>query len=335
LPLKLLAALCLVARLCFTVETASAEEFAVAFKISPDGPQLAPNVPATLTLSLKTPAQPSAKWVMVRLDAPPRGRFFSTDFPLVEGSRLLEARLPMIDGKAEWRQVFPIRGEYRLSASFAGAVGANSERAFAFHVYENRQKWLALGVFACALFLIGMIAGRIFSAPGTERDLTIGTLLVLCLTSCETTVDAAWAQANPKQSYAAQLAVSPPTVGRPARVQWSLGPAGAAEKPSANLSLSITHVEKNTVVFAVEKIPVAREFSLDYQFTDGSDYRVSAIAVTEDGGTVRQDQLVSASAVAAPWGAQLPVLALFLLVIFLGLLAGRWSRRGRRSAERN
>jgi hypothetical protein len=335
LPLKLLAALCFVARLCFTVETGSAEEFAVSFKISPAGPQLAPNVPATLTLSLKTPGQLSAEWVMVRLDAPARGRFFSTDFPLVEGSTLLEARLPMIDGKAEWRQVFPIRGEYRLSAHFAGAVGAHTERTFAFRVYESRQKWLALGVFASGLFLIGMIAGRIFSAPGRAKGLKVGIWLVLCLTYCETTVDAAGAQANPKQSYAAQLAVSAPTVGRPARVQWSLGTAGAAEKPSANLSLSITHVEKNALVFAVEKIPVAGEFSLEYQFTDGSDYRVSAIAVTQDGGTVRQDQLVSVSAVAPPWAAQLPALVLFLLVIFLGLLAGCWSRRDRRSAERN
>jgi hypothetical protein len=331
LPLKFLAAVCLFAWL-WLIESASAEELELSFSISPGGPELAPHVPATLTLTRKTPGQSSVEWVTVRLDAPPPGKFFSTDFPLVEGSRLLETRLPMIDGRAEWRQVFPIRGEYRLSAYFAGAAGAIAERTFAFHVQENRQKWLVLAAFTCGLFLLGMIAGRIFSAPGAESGLKNGTLLVLCLVYCDTTLDAAWARANRKQSYAAKLAVAPPTVGRPARVQWWLSPAGTAES-SANLSLSITHVEKNTVVFAVEKIPVAGEFSLDYQFTDAADYRVSAVAVTADSRTLRQDQLVSASAVAPPWDAQLPAWALFLFVIFLGLLAGRWSGRRRDSAE--
>jgi hypothetical protein len=98
---------------------------------------------------------------------------------------------------------------------------------------------------------------------------------------------------------------------------------------SAKLSLSITHVEKDAAVFAFEKIPVAGEFLLDYQFTDGSDYRVSAIAVLDTGEIVRQDQIVSVNAVAPPWRAQLPALAFFLLLIFLGLLVGRWSRSGK------
>lgn len=263
----------------------------------------------------------------MRLDAPPPGVFFSTDFPVVEGSRLLEARLPINEGKAEWRQVLPIRGEYRLSAYFAGAPDGNTERTFTFYVYEDRKKWLVLGVFASVLFVIGFIAGRIFSAPRKERASIFGIWLVLCLMYGGTITDAAWAQENHKTKYAARLAVSPPTVGRPARVHWSLHPAGVGGKLSAKLSLSITHVEKETLVFAVEKIPVAGEFSLDYQFTDGSDYRVRAIAVTNDGETVRQDQVVSVSAVAPPRAAQLPALALFLFVILAGLLAGRWSRR--------
>jgi hypothetical protein len=123
------------------------------------------------------------------------------------------------------------------------------------------------------------------------------------------------------------LEVAPATLGRPARVHWSLQPAGIEGKTSANLSLNITHLEKNMVIFAVEKIPVAGEFSFDYQFTDGSDHRVSAIAMTEDGETVRQEQVVSVSAVAPPSSAQLPTLGLLVSVIFLGLLAGRWSRK--------
>jgi hypothetical protein len=81
------------------------------------------------------------------------------------------------------------------------------------------------------------------------------------------------------------------------------------------------------VVFSAEEIPVAGEFLMDYQFTDGSDHRVSAVALTDDGETVRQEELVSVTAVAPSSRSQWPALALFLFVIFLGLLAGRWSRR--------
>jgi hypothetical protein len=327
LPLKFLTALFLATGLWFAVDSGSAEEPTVSFEISPDGPQLLPGMPATLTLSLKTASQGAAqRWVTVRLEAPP-GVFFSTDFPIVEGSKLLEARLPIIDGKAKWLQVLPIRGEYRLRAHFVGIPGATDERIFTFYVHENRQKWLVLGSFTLGLFLIGTIAGRIFAAPGKEKPLQVGILLILCLASSGTLMDAVCAQENSNQKYTAELDVSPPTVGRIARIQWSLRPAGFGGNPSAHLNINITHLEKNQVVFAVEKVPVTGEFSFEYQFTDGSNHRVSAVAIREDGETVRQDQLVSVSAVVPPWRAQLPALALFLSVIFLGLLAGRWSRR--------
>jgi hypothetical protein len=280
-------------------------------------------------LTLEKPGQSSAgeEWLTVRLDGPPPGVFFSTDFPVVEGSRLFEARLPVVNGKTEWRQLLPIRGEYRLTVYFVGASGVNVERTFTFYVHENRKKWLVLGSFALGLFLIGAIAGRIFSAPGKGKRVQHCILLALCLASLGTLADAACAQENQKQKSAVKLDVSPARVGRLARVQWSLRPAGFDGNPSAHLSIIITQLEKNTVVFAIEKLPVAGEFSLDYQFTDGSSHRVSAVAITSDGEIVRDDHLVSVSALAPPWRAQLPALVLFLLLILSGLLLGRWSRR--------
>ena len=263
----------------------------------------------------------------MRLDAPSPGVFFSTDFPVVEGSTLFEARLPVVDGKIEWRQLLPIRGEYRLTAYFAGASGINAERTFTFYVHENRRKWWVLGGFALGLFLIGTIAGRIFSAPRKGKLGQLGILLALCLAPLVIPVDAACAQENHEQKYAVNLDVSPARVGRLARVRWSLRPVGFDRIPSTHLSIIITQLEKNTVVFAIEKLPVAAEFSLDYQFTDGSNHRVSAVAVTSDGEIVREDHLVSVSAIAPPWRTQLPALVLFLLLILSGLLMGRWSWR--------
>jgi hypothetical protein len=329
LPLKFFAAILLVAPLWFVTEAAGADDLSLSFKISPDGARLMPSAPATLTLTVKAfDSQPSAEgWLMVRLDAPPTGRFFSTDFPVIEGSRLLEVRLPIVDGKAEWRQAFPIRGEYRLAAQFAGGTNANSEKVFNFQVHENEQKWLILGGFAVGLFATGVIAGRIFSTPRHRNTAKLGLTLFCALIYCGATAEEAWSQENSEPKYVSNIEVSSAIVGKPARVRWWLHRPGLEEKPSATLTINITHLEKNSVIFSVEEIPVSDEFSLDYQFTDGSEHNVSAIAVTEDGQTVRQERLVSVNAVAPPSRAQLPALALFLFVIFLGLLAGRWSRR--------
>jgi hypothetical protein len=266
--------------------------------------------------------------VIVRLDAPPRGRIFSTDFPAVEGSRLLELRLPIVDGKAEWRQALPIRGEYRLNVRyFAGAEAANLEQNFTFRVYEKRQKWLILGAFVVGLFLIGLVAGRIFSPPVKEKALKLSAAFTLFLTLHGITVSGTGAEENHKPQYTAKLDVSAPTVGAPARVRWWLHSAGVEVKRAANLSLSIMHLEKNTVVFSIEEIPVVGEFSFAYHFTDGSEHQVSVTARTQDGETLRQEQRVSVTALAPSSRAQLPALALLLLVIFLGVLAGRWTRR--------
>ncbi|MGH7929873.1 MAG: hypothetical protein ACREQV_18985, partial [Candidatus Binatia bacterium] len=329
MSLKLLAAILLIARLGFFVQTAEAEDLALSIKTSPDGAQLIPaSVPATLTLAVKVSGgQPSTGgWVTVHLDAPPP-EFFSTDFPIVEGSRLLEMRLPLIDGKAVWRQVFPIRGEYRLAAELAGAAGAKTQNVFRFRVYENYQKWLVLSAFALGLFLTGVIGGRVFSAPGYRERAKLGLWLSLSLLCCAATGESTWAQGNHGRKYHSNIEVAAPTVGTPARIHWRLHPAGVEGKPSAKLAFTITHVEKDTVVFSADRIPVAGEFSLDYQFTDGSDYRVTAVAETDDGETVRQEQIVSVTPVAPPLRAQLPALALFLFVVSLGLLVGRWSRR--------
>jgi hypothetical protein len=236
-------------------------------------------------------------------------------------------RLPVVEGRAQWRQAFPIRGEYRLAAQFGNAADAKSEKVFTFHVHESGQKWLVLGGFILGLFVVGVIAGRIFSKPRNDQTSRLHLWLFLSLTYCAATGDGAWAQENHQRKYFAKIEVASPTVGTPARIHWWLHPAGVEGKTSAKLAISIAHLETNRVVFSAEEIPVAGEFLMDYQFTDGSEHRVSAIAVTDDGETVRQEQLVSVSAVAPPSRSQWPALALFVSVIFLGLLAGRWSRR--------
>jgi hypothetical protein len=162
-----------------------AQQLNLYFKTSPLTEHLRPySEPATLSLlATATDGKPVASgWVTIELEAPARGRFFSTDFPWVEGSKLQKLRLPLKAGKAEWKYLFPIRGQYRMAVDLVTAEGLTSGKVLQFTIRENRIKWLTLGIFVLGLFLLGFVAGRIFSSAATLRTGAAGLLIVALAT---------------------------------------------------------------------------------------------------------------------------------------------------------
>ena len=83
------------------------------------------------------------------------------------------------------------------------------------------------------------------------------------------------------------------------------------------------------MVFAVERLPVQGEFGMDFQFTDGAEYQISATTYVTGGQMVRIEQNVSVTGVEPPAQAMIPAIGFFLAVIALGLVVGRWSRRSK------
>ncbi len=263
-------------------------------------------------------------WVDVRLDAPGPGFFFSTDLPLVEGTRLVEMRLRLKHGIAEWQYAWPIRGEYRLTVEAISADGKRVSQSFAITVRESAMKWLTLGGFTLGLFLLGFVAGRIFTATtGSAASL----MLALFMFGIGLTLAVAQISQTAERAPRASLIIEPAVVGKPSRIVWRLD--GGIDLPSegATLSLVVTQLDEDYKVFAIEKLPVASEFALNFQFVDGSEHRVAAIAELPGRAPVRTEQRVSVTAVEPPATAALPALAFFLFVIALGLGAGRWSKR--------
>jgi len=103
-----------------------AEDLNVSFKTSPGTEFLRPFAdPIDLSLLITGADGRPVKLgsVTIRLDAPAPGRFFSTDYPLVEGTLLSEMRLPLRQGKVNWKHLFPIRGEYRLAVDVVADDG--------------------------------------------------------------------------------------------------------------------------------------------------------------------------------------------------------------------
>ena len=305
----------------------SAEDINIYFKTSPLAERLRPfSQAATLSLLATTAGgKPLANgWFDVRLEAP-RPVLFSTDFPFAEGSALAEMRLPLKTGKAEWKYNFPIRGVYRLSVDVLALDGTRSSKTFSLHIREHRSKWLALGGFTLGLFAVGFIAGRIFTHT---RGKGTGALRTIFFAIAFFTVSVATATVPEAatEKRVTRLQIEPPTVGKPSRIRWVLDGDGDSSVRSAVLSLAITHIEKGMTVFAVDRIPVEEEYSINFQFIDAAEHRVTANAEMPGGRSARTEQVVSVSAVEPPITAMVPAMVLFLAMIAAGLGLGRWSR---------
>ena len=304
---------------------ASAEEFNIYLKTTPALGLLRPFAdPVSISLLVThadgRPLEQGS--VAIVLDAPQPGVVFSTDFPMVEGSRLLELVLPLRQGRVSWRYLFPIRGDYHLSVSVTATDGRALTKSFVVPILENRTKWLWLGSFCLGLFLLGFSAGRIFTvipASATALWLLVFLGAVGSVASHEgpSTVDN-------MASDSRALQIAAPTVGKPTLLRWR---AADGIKATSSLSLTITHLEKHQTVFAVDNVPVDKEYQLEFQFPDGAEYRVNSIAQVPGQTPLRTEQLVAVTGVEPPITAQVPALMLFLGVIVLGLGAGRWSKR--------
>ena len=221
--------------------------------------------PATLTLLVTgADGKPVAQGrAAILLEAPEPGRFFSTDFPLVEGSRLLEMDLPLRQGRAEWKYLFPIRGQYRLTVEFIAPDGRKMNKTFPLAIRENKQKWFFLGIFTMGLLVLGVFAGRIFTGALSHAKRRGAVCLLVSMSCVAVPVEVA-AQELGQQKYFGWLEVDPATVGKPSSVRWRLAGEANAESRGVSLTLTIAHLEKGKTVFAIERLPVEREFTLEF-----------------------------------------------------------------------
>jgi hypothetical protein len=309
--------------------TSRAEEFNIYFKTSPPVHYLRPFYdPGSLSLLVTSAdGKPVAQgWAEIRIEAPKPGRFFSTDFPLVEGTRLLEMRLPLRRGRAEWKYLFPIRGEYRLQVDVVTAEGKKASKVFPLDIREHRSKWYFLGLFTLALFALGVVVGRIFTQASPMRKTKVAGCLLLSMSWSVLPATLA-AQEPAAGQYFGWLEIDPATVGKPVGVHWRLEGERRVERPAVLLTLTIAHLEKAKTVFSIERLPSAGEFSMSFQFSDGAEYRVTAIAELQGRQATRTERYVSVSGVEPPAKAMIRAIGFFLAVIVAGLGVGRWSRR--------
>lgn len=214
-----------------------------------------------------------------------------------------------------------------MAVDFIAPDGRKAVKTFSFTIRENKQKWFFLGLFSLALFVLGVVAGRIFTSLGSHHAKGFAACLLLAVGGSLFLMENAAGQATRQGERFGWLEVDPATVGKPARVRWRLGGDEQTEKSMALLTLTIAHPEKDKIVFALERLPVAGEFAMNFQFTDGAEYRVAAIAYVTGRPLLRTEKNIAVIAAEPPARAMLPALGFFGAMIALGLAVGRWSKR--------
>ena len=301
---------------------------AIRVQVSPDTASVRPlKEPASITIEVEGAGESPRTPVdlFIRLTAPPPGNLVSTDFPLVEGTRLVEMHLAGVSGRLSWDYVFPIRGEYRLDVSATDAQGRRLERSLALRVRESRAKIVFLAGFVAALFLLGFIAGRVFSAPAVVAAILAAALL-----------QGAGANRNPAADtgqYAGSrdaLTVAAPRVGSLSAIRWRGKDGGSARPVPATVTVRVLQLEKGREIFRLHRAPTDGTLDLAFQFTDASPHRVVVAAAAQGRQTTAEvAQTVEVEPATPPLGIRVRPVLVFSLVILAGLVAGRISKKRR------
>jgi hypothetical protein len=269
--------------------------------------QVRPNrdeVRLTLLSDGEETARKTVQWSLV-VEIPLRGRFFSTDFPWIEGKRLLEIDFLTQGQKVEWTTVFPIRGRYELRVKSKVEGEAPGETTFSLVIREDPARQLYLALSLSSLFLLGCLIGWV-----TPRS---GTLLILSFFFLEGVASEA------------RLDVGPAKVGDLTRVKLTLSDPGAA-----NVNFSIVRLEDQRRLFHIEEVTVPEGVSWGYHFFDGSPHLVTAAVRPHDSASPSlAEREVRVEALEPPRKVVFATYVFFLLPLAFGWLAGRWVKRRR------
>lgn len=124
--------------------------------------------------AVDTEKQPLANAkVWVRILAPAKTPWLTSDFPIVEGTELLKLEAVAPQGNLEFEQVLPIRGNYTIEV----VVNPQDKKAFegfkqslTVNVPEPAVKYRNLAILAVILIVVGFGSGWILGGDRTVRD---------------------------------------------------------------------------------------------------------------------------------------------------------------------
>lgn len=177
-----------------------ASQTAIQFQTNPPLSQVVPATePTQLTIqAIDANQKPLANAnIQLRLLTPAKTPWFTSDFPIVEGTTLLKLSAIAPSSRLQFEQTLPIRGTYRTEVSVTPQiVGAFEpfEQVITFSVPENPVKYRNLAILVAILLLTGLRSGWVLGgnqtlrageiAPQPVRILLSGTIVLAIVSSC-------------------------------------------------------------------------------------------------------------------------------------------------------
>jgi hypothetical protein len=283
--------------------------------------------------------------IKLQISTPPRNHFLSTDFPIVEGTRLLELEAAAPNGKLEFEQMLPIRGNYQIQINVSPLVAnafASYEQTLNLNVRENPVKYKYFAVIAAILLSLGLLGGWVIGgqeeikdgeiAPQSVRLLLSALTVVAIVTLLFINITAEVAEAHGDAHNHTNEKITGDkmaTVGRLANlaVEVKDSTIGAAIK-DVGLRVKAIALEDNLTVFAYQGFPNAEgKLIWQEQFFDGAPHKVEveAISLPESSRqfpAVKVAQLVEVEGIAPPMYIRLIGLFYFTAIVGMGMAIG-------------
>lgn len=327
--------------------------------------------PTKFSLQAVNPAgQPLSDAQMhLRLLAPPKTPWLSSDFPIVEGTTLLELEASAPNGRMQFEQTLPIRGQYQLDMQVApGVPGAFQafEQTLQVSIPENPVKYRNLAILLTILLLVGFGGGWVLAGNQQARSgevasepvrlLLSGAILVAIAVLLIVNLSAEQASSHNSVDHGGKLASSTDlaeeqsgeiiarlwgdqqvAVGKTATQTVQVRDA-VTDNPVTNVILKVQAIalEDQAVMFAYQgQLDANGQLTWQEQFFDGAPHRVSAEVMPAQGSGQKFQPFqvsheVEVQAIAPPIYVRLITLFYFTAVFAVGLIAGLfWHRRSR------
>ena len=249
--------------------------------------------------------------IHLQLFTPPKNPWFTTDFPIVEGTKLLDIEGNAPTGQLQVQQTLPIRGTYQLLVGVTPLV-ANAfepiQQKLTLTLPENPLKFRYFGILVVILLLVGLLGGWVIGgrqaiqpgeiAPQRVRLLLSGLIVVAIAALLWVNISAELAESHMSMSMPGMGEEVPSsgkpaklqsqglymqlsgdegaTVGQPARLQISVSdPKTSQPVTDVVLKVTTTQLENNWVAFAYEGTPDSNgKLAWEQEFFDGAPHSI-------------------------------------------------------------
>lgn len=300
--------------------------------------------------------------IHLQILTPPPNPWLTTDFPIVEGTKLLKIEAVAPKGELNLQQMLPIRGTYQLRVTVTPNA-ANTfipiQKTLTLSVSENWVKYRNFGFLIAILFVVGFLGGWIIGgqqsiptgeiAPQRVRLLLSGAVVVAIAALLTVNISAELAESGVSMSHTVKgepqrgsraivqsqglelrlLGDTNATVGKIANLQAEAIDT-QTHQPATDVILNIKTIqlEHKWVAFAYQGIPDATgKLTWQQQFFDGAPHKVE-VEVSPHPNAIRRfhpfrvKREIKVEGVAPPLSVRLTTLALFTGIIAIGLVIG-------------